>query len=127
MICLLKPLPMAVKPSPPVVEETPFLARLELWPSSVSQERRFSILARGCDVRWTAAAAADDFTALVVADEAFHTLIRLLTMTCCWASWKAYTRIHQIMALRNRDERICRRSQATTRPLCRSHRRDAAS
>lgn len=59
-----------------------------------------------CD-EMTAAAAADDFTALVVADEAFHhALIRLADHDLLLASWKSlYLRIHQIMALRNRDER----------------------
>jgi len=54
-----------------------------------------------------AAAAADDYDALTAADEAFHhTLIRLADHDLLQASWKnLYLRIHQIMALRNRDER----------------------
>lgn len=59
-----------------------------------------------CD-EMTAAAKADDFEALVAADEAFHhALIRLADHDLLMASWKnLYLRIHQIMALRNRDER----------------------
>ena len=59
-----------------------------------------------CDAM-TAAAEADDFAALVAADEAFHhALIRLANHDLLLASWKnLYLRIHQIMALRNRDER----------------------
>jgi DNA-binding GntR family transcriptional regulator len=54
-----------------------------------------------------AAAEADDYAALTAADEAFHhTLIRLADHDLLQASWKnLYLRIHQIMALRNRDER----------------------
>jgi DNA-binding GntR family transcriptional regulator len=57
-----------------------------------------------CD-EMTAAAEADDFEALVAADEAFHhALIRLADHDILLASWKnLYLRIHQIMALRNRD------------------------
>ncbi len=59
-----------------------------------------------CD-EMNAAAKADDFAALVGADEAFHhALIRLADHDLLLASWKnLYLRIHQIMALRNRDER----------------------
>lgn len=59
-----------------------------------------------CD-EMVAAAKADDFAALVAADEAFHhALIRLADHDLLLASWKnLYLRIHQIMALRNRDER----------------------
>ncbi|QXT40250.1 GntR family transcriptional regulator [Gymnodinialimonas ceratoperidinii] len=59
-----------------------------------------------CD-QMIAAAEADDFPALVAADEAFHhALIRLADHDLLLASWKnLYLRIHQIMALRNRDER----------------------
>lgn len=59
-----------------------------------------------CD-EMTKAAEADDFEALVAADEAFHhALIRLADHDLLLASWKnLYLRIHQIMALRNRDER----------------------
>tara|TARA_B110000240_G_C13383070_1_gene403401 strand:+ start:221 stop:925 length:705 start_codon:yes stop_codon:yes gene_type:complete len=59
-----------------------------------------------CD-EMTAAAEADNFEALVVADEAFHhALIRLADHNLLLTSWKnLYLRIHQIMALRNRDER----------------------
>lgn len=55
----------------------------------------------------TAAAEAGDFEALVAADEAFHhTLITLADHDLLRASWKnLYLRIHQIMALRNPDER----------------------
>lgn len=54
----------------------------------------------------TAAASAGDYAALTAADEAFHhTLIRLADHDLLQASWKnLYLRIHQIMALRNRDE-----------------------
>ncbi|MBM1219805.1 GntR family transcriptional regulator [Ponticoccus sp. SC2-23] len=54
-----------------------------------------------------AAAAADNYDALTAADEAFHhALIRLADHDLLLASWKnLYLRIHQIMALRNRDER----------------------
>lgn len=54
-----------------------------------------------------AAADANDFEALIVADEAFHhALIRLANHDLLMASWKnLYLRIHQIMALRNREER----------------------
>lgn len=64
------------------------------------------ILRTHCD-EMTAAAKADDFAALVAADEAFHhALIRLADHDLLLASWKnLYLRIHQIMALRNRDER----------------------
>jgi DNA-binding GntR family transcriptional regulator len=53
------------------------------------------------------AAARDDFEALVAADEAFHhSVIQLADHDLLLASWKSlYMRIHQIMALRNRDER----------------------
>ncbi len=53
----------------------------------------------------TAAAGAGDFEALTAADEAFHhTLIALADHNLLLASWKSlYLRIHQIMALRNRD------------------------
>jgi DNA-binding GntR family transcriptional regulator len=59
-----------------------------------------------CD-EMTAAAEANNFEALVVADEAFHhALIRLADHNLLLTSWKnLYLRIHQIMALRNRDER----------------------
>jgi len=55
----------------------------------------------------TAAAENDDFEALVKADEAFHhALIPLTDHDLLMATWKnLYMRIHQIMALRNRDER----------------------
>lgn len=63
-------------------------------------------LARHCEAM-TAAAARGDFESLVAADEAFHhTLITLADHDLLLASWKSlYMRIHQIMALRNRDER----------------------
>ncbi|WP_341862617.1 GntR family transcriptional regulator [Gymnodinialimonas sp. 57CJ19] len=59
-----------------------------------------------CD-EMTAAAKADNFARLVAADEAFHhALIRLADHDLLAASWRnLYLRIHQIMALRNRDER----------------------
>lgn len=59
-----------------------------------------------CD-EMLAAAENDDFAALVAADEAFHhALIRLADHDLLLASWKnLYLRIHQIMALRNREER----------------------
>ncbi|MEM1428112.1 MAG: GntR family transcriptional regulator [Pseudomonadota bacterium] len=59
-----------------------------------------------CDAMM-AAAEADDFESLVAADEAFHhALIHLADHDLLLASWKnLYLRIHQIMALRNRDER----------------------
>jgi DNA-binding GntR family transcriptional regulator len=58
-----------------------------------------------CD-SMTTAAAAKNFEALVAADEAFHhTLIALADHDLLLASWKnLYLRIHQIMALRNRNE-----------------------
>jgi len=58
-----------------------------------------------CDTM-TTAAAAKNFEALVAADEAFHhTLIALADHNLLLASWKnLYLRIHQIMALRNRNE-----------------------
>lgn len=58
-----------------------------------------------CDTM-TNAAAAKNFEALVAADEAFHhTLIALADHDLLLASWKSlYLRIHQIMALRNRNE-----------------------
>lgn len=64
------------------------------------------LLREQCDAM-TAAAAADNFEALVAADEAFHhALIALADHSLLMASWKnLYLRIHQIMALRNRDER----------------------
>ncbi|MEM8729086.1 MAG: GntR family transcriptional regulator [Pseudomonadota bacterium] len=64
------------------------------------------VLRKHCD-EMTAAAEADDFEALIAADEAFHhALIRLADHDLLLASWKnLYLRIHQIMALRNRDER----------------------
>ena len=59
-----------------------------------------------CD-EMLAAAENDNFEALTAADEAFHhALIRLADHDLLMASWKnLYLRIHQIMALRNRDER----------------------
>jgi DNA-binding GntR family transcriptional regulator len=59
-----------------------------------------------CD-EMNAAAKDDNIEALVAADEAFHhALIRLADHDLLLASWKnLYLRIHQIMALRNRDER----------------------
>ncbi|ABD57050.1 GntR family transcriptional regulator [Jannaschia sp. CCS1] len=64
------------------------------------------VLRTHCDAM-KAAADADDFAALVAADEAFHqALIRLADHDLLLVSWKnLYLRIHQIMALRNRDER----------------------
>ncbi|QBX99542.1 GntR family transcriptional regulator [Rhodophyticola sp. CCM32] len=64
------------------------------------------LLREHCDAM-TAAAADDDFEALIAADEAFHhALIMLADHDLLLASWKnLYLRIHQIMALRNRDER----------------------
>lgn len=63
------------------------------------------ILREHCDAM-IAAAGAEDFEALVAADEAFHhALIALADHDLLLASWKnLYLRIHQIMALRNRDE-----------------------
>jgi DNA-binding GntR family transcriptional regulator len=54
----------------------------------------------------TEAAERDNFEALVAGDEAFHhSLIELADHDLLLASWKnLYMRIHQIMALRNRDE-----------------------
>ena len=62
-----------------------------------------------CDAMM-AAAERDDYDALVAADEAFHhALIRLADHDLLHSSWKnLYLRIHQIMALRNRDERNLR-------------------
>lgn len=59
-----------------------------------------------CDTM-TEAAARGDFEGLVAADEAFHhSVIQLADHALLLASWKSlYMRIHQIMALRNRDER----------------------
>lgn len=50
---------------------------------------------------------AEDYEALVAADESFHrTLIQLSDHELLQASWASlYLRIHQIMALRHRDER----------------------
>ncbi len=64
------------------------------------------VLHAQCDAMM-AAAENDDYAALTAADEAFHhTLIRLADHDLLQASWKnLYLRIHQIMALRNRDER----------------------
>ncbi len=64
------------------------------------------ILRQHCE-EMKAAAKADDFAALVASDEAFHhALIRLADHDLLMASWRnLYMRIHQIMALRNRDER----------------------
>lgn len=63
------------------------------------------VLYAHCDTM-RAAADAQDFAALVAADEAFHhALILLADHDLLLASWKnLYLRIHQIMALRNRDE-----------------------
>lgn len=62
-------------------------------------------LRQHCD-EMEAAAKANNFEALTAADEAFHhALIRLADHDLLMASWKnLYLRIHQIMALRNRDE-----------------------
>ncbi|MEM7446507.1 MAG: GntR family transcriptional regulator, partial [Pseudomonadota bacterium] len=62
-------------------------------------------LRQHCD-EMTEAAERDDFDALVAGDEAFHhSLIELADHDLLLASWKnLYLRIHQIMALRNRDE-----------------------
>lgn len=59
-----------------------------------------------CDAM-AAAAKADDLEALIAADEAFHrTLIQIADHNLLFTSWKnLYLRIHQIMALRQRDER----------------------
>ncbi|MEO1679300.1 MAG: GntR family transcriptional regulator [Pseudomonadota bacterium] len=66
-----------------------------------------------------AAAEADDFEALVGADEAFHhSLIELADHDLLLASWKnLYLRIHQIMALRNRDERNLREVAGNHPPI----------
>lgn len=55
----------------------------------------------------TAAAKIGNYEALIAADEAFHhALIRLADHDLLMASWKnLYMRIHQIMALRNLEER----------------------
>ena len=52
------------------------------------------------------AAQNDDFEALIAADETFHrTLIQLSDHDLLLASWNnIYMRVHQVMALRNRDE-----------------------
>lgn len=54
-----------------------------------------------------AAAEANDFEALILADEMFHReLIELADHDLLFASWKnLYLRIHQIMSLRRRDDR----------------------
>jgi DNA-binding GntR family transcriptional regulator len=67
---------------------------------------RLQVLHAQCDALM-AAADADDYAALTAADEAFHhALIRLADHDLLHASWKnLYLRIHQIMALRNRDGR----------------------
>lgn len=64
------------------------------------------LLHQHCD-QMTAAAKANDFEALTAADEAFHhELIRLADHSLLMASWKnLYLRIHQIMAIRNREQR----------------------
>ncbi len=64
-----------------------------------------SALREQCDYM-AKAAEAGDLSALVAADEAFHqALIRLADHDLLLASWRSlYMRVHQIMALRNRDE-----------------------
>ena len=64
------------------------------------------VLHQHCD-QMTAAANANDFEALTAADEAFHhALITLADHNLLLASWKnLYLRIHQIMAIRNREQR----------------------
>lgn len=60
-----------------------------------------------CCAAMQRAVEADDYEALVAADEAFHrTLIRLSDHELLLSLWNnLYMRIHQIMALRNRGER----------------------
>lgn len=72
----------------------------------LARETTVDLLYAHCDTM-KAAAEADDFEALVAADESFHhALILLADHDLLLASWKnLYLRIHQIMALRNRDER----------------------
>jgi DNA-binding GntR family transcriptional regulator len=72
----------------------------------LERETTVDVLYAHCDTM-KAAAEADDFEALVAADESFHhALILLADHELLLASWKnLYLRIHQIMALRNRDER----------------------
>ena len=55
----------------------------------------------------TAAAKVNNFAALTAADEAFHhALIALADHNLLMSSWKnLYLRIHQIMAIRNREQR----------------------
>lgn len=65
------------------------------------------------------AAERDDFEALVAGDEAFHhSLIELADHDLLLASWKnLYMRIHQIMALRNRDEHNLREVAGNHPPI----------
>lgn len=71
-------------------------------------EKKVSVdpLREHCDAM-TAAAEADDLPSLIAADEAFHrTLIQIADHDLLLTSWKnLYLRIHQIMSLRQRDER----------------------
>jgi DNA-binding GntR family transcriptional regulator len=78
-------------------------------------------LYEACDAM-NAAAAADNYDALTAADEGFHhTLIRLADHDLLQASWKnLYLRIHQIMALRNRDERNLHQIASNHPPIVRA-------
>ena len=64
------------------------------------------VLHQHCD-EMTAAAKVNNFAALTAADEAFHhALIALADHNLLMSSWKnLYLRIHQIMAIRNREQR----------------------
>ena len=64
------------------------------------------VLHQHCD-EMTAAAKVNNFVALTAADEAFHhALIALADHNLLMSSWKnLYLRIHQIMAIRNREQR----------------------
>jgi DNA-binding GntR family transcriptional regulator len=65
------------------------------------------------------AAQADDFEALMDADEAFHrSLIQLADHTLLLAMWdNLFLRIHQIMALRNRANRDLRKVASNHPPI----------
>jgi DNA-binding GntR family transcriptional regulator len=65
------------------------------------------------------AAGADDFEALMEADEAFHrTIIRLADHSLLLGMWdNLFLRIHQVMALRNRANRDLRAVAANHPPI----------
>jgi DNA-binding GntR family transcriptional regulator len=84
----------------------------------IESEVDVSVLRQHCTAMETAAEA-DDFEALMDADEAFHrSLIRLADHGLLLATWdNMFLRIHQIMALRNRANRDLRKVARNHPPI----------